>query len=535
MRSIIPAIVLIPLLSSVAGAQQTSEATFKSYSQLVQISVLAKRNGTHVRDLKKEDFSVLENGKKVEIATFEEVSGNSGALHPPRSLQYPNRGEYSTRNDVASAISVILIDAINTRVLDQTYARQHVIKFLRGSHLPEGQPIGLMVGTQGGLKVIHHFTTDVSVLEAALEATKGEARFPSAATDPASFGAEEIRALQEFTDSVDAPAFQCEMAARDTVRVLRELAYALRGFPGRKTVLWATSGFNFSCGPVTLRELAARAFEELADANVSIYPVDARGLQAYDFLSADPAKQMRGSQVRNPVAFNLQRYSGWFTGFRNSVESLLYIAEMTGGSAFYNTNDISAALSKAAADANEYYLLGYYAKGGTTPESKWRSLEVKSRIRGLNLRHRRGIYVTPGEESDRATDVDLARESPLDFSGLAFKVRWPSGAPANAAEFEIEIDSKELTLSSDGRVSIDLLVVERSDDGKTVTRKSHTISGRIKDAAEFQARPLRFTGKLDDEPISRNLRFIVRDNLSHRMGSITVKTPASQATFPRLR
>ncbi|MEO6120330.1 MAG: VWA domain-containing protein [Terriglobales bacterium] len=527
------------LLPCLAAGQGNNEPTFKAYSKLVQVSVIVKRSGKHVGRLSKDDFVLLENGKQQAIATFEEFSSPASLRQakPAQDSAKTLPGSYTNASPGNAAITVLVIDAINTGVLDQTYARQHLLKFLKETKFPAGQSVGLMVSARSGLKVIHHFTTDVSILTSALREAKTESSgapssFPSTATsEPASPLNQEVRALEAFAGRVDAPyggesEFQCEMAVRDTIRALRGLAQSLQGFPGRKTVLWTTAGFNFSCPDAIgiFAELSARAFRELADANVSIYPVDARGLLAYDFMSA--GSSMSGAQARNPGAYNRQKYSGWFNNFRNSVDSLKHTAEKTGGIAFFNTNDLSGAMVKARGDAGDYYVLGYYARQDLQ-KTEWRNIEVKSRLRGLDLRHRNGVYLVPAREGAKPDDLNLAQVSPLDFSALEFSVTWPAGTPPNHSEYELGINPQELTLSPENQMSLDLLVVERTDSGEVQVRESKTIAGKIKDVPEFLSQRFRLAGRIEPVTPGRNIRFIVRDNLSERMGSITVKARPS--------
>ncbi len=543
-RSIIRVYGPLLLLPCLAAGQSKDETTFKAYSKLVEVSVIVKRGGKHVGRLSKGDFVLLENGKQQTIATFEEFSGLTSPrqTRPALSSAKTPPDTYTSASPGPDAITVLVIDAINTGVLDQTYARQHVLKFFKEIKFPAGHSIGLMVSARNGLKVIHHFTTDISILTAALREAKAESSgapssFPSTAPSEAANPLnQEVRALEAFAGIVDAPyigeyGFQCEMAVRDTIGALRALAQSLRGFPGRKTILWTTAGFNFSCPGNTgiFEELGARAFRELADANVSIYPVDARGLMAYDFMSAGPS--MTGAQARNPGAYNRQKYSGWFSNFRNSVDSLKHIAEKTGGIAFLNTNDLSGAMVKATADAGEYYVLGYYARHNLQ-QTEWRNIELNSRLRGLDLRHRKGVYLVPSREGTKTDDLTLAQVSPLDFSAVEFSVYWPTGTRPDHSGFELRINPRDVTISAENQMSLDLLVVERTDSGEVQVRESQTITGKIKDVTEFMSRPFRLTGRIKSVTPGKNIRFIVRDNLSERMGSITVKARPAPLPSP---
>jgi len=46
-----------------------------------------------------------------------------------------------------------------------------------------------------------------------------------------------------------------------------------------------------------------------------------------------------------------------------NAETMDYVAELTGGKAFHNTNDLAGAVRKAIDDSSVSYTLGYYATG----------------------------------------------------------------------------------------------------------------------------------------------------------------------------
>src|SRR5580658_10972940 len=107
----------------------TSEVKFAAGAKLVLIPTLVTdKSGNHISGLKKEDFTVLENGAPQKIATFEEITSDAHRLSRPT-----NPNEFS--NSVAGGssnrrITVIVLDFINSRFADQVYARQDLLKYL---------------------------------------------------------------------------------------------------------------------------------------------------------------------------------------------------------------------------------------------------------------------------------------------------------------------------------------------------------------------------------------------------------------------
>jgi len=102
---------------------------FKSETVVVLVpAVVTDKSGTHVHNLSKKDFKVLENGKQQKITTFEEVtaSGSRPAqiTNPPGTFSnLPAKGQQPV------SITVIALDTINTPFLDQASGRKELAGF----------------------------------------------------------------------------------------------------------------------------------------------------------------------------------------------------------------------------------------------------------------------------------------------------------------------------------------------------------------------------------------------------------------------
>ena len=73
--------------------------------------------------------------------------------------------------------------------------------------------------------------------------------------------------------------------------------------------------------------------------------------------------------------------------------SLKNFAEMTGGVAYYNTNDLAGALGRAVQDSSSYYLLSYYLDHHDNKPG-WRKLQVVVARKDAEVRARAGYLVT---------------------------------------------------------------------------------------------------------------------------------------------
>ena len=121
--------------------------------------------------------------------------------------------------------------------------------------------------------------------------------------------------------------------------------------------------------------------------NASFYPIDPRGLPAVDdLIGPDPPLPPHVSQAR----------------LKYKLERLKELAENTDGLAILNSNDLDKGLKRVSDDLTSYYLLGYYSTN-TKLDGTFRSLKVRVKRPGVNMRARRGYRAA------READVRAAR------------------------------------------------------------------------------------------------------------------------------
>src|SRR5215472_11245703 len=166
-----------------ASAQPGAPAqvpVFRSSTDLVLVPVIVHdHSGVHVNGLGKDDFTVEENGTPQKISIFEEVTTASETRIKRAQLPpgvYSNMLQSTSR--MAPRINIVVLDSINTGFADQAYARKHLIAFLQKS-IERQDMTALLSLSQGGLKVVHDFTTDPTVLIAALKKVRGNTEMMS--------------------------------------------------------------------------------------------------------------------------------------------------------------------------------------------------------------------------------------------------------------------------------------------------------------------------------------------------------------------
>jgi VWFA-related protein len=517
------------LLATLAAAQDApAPLALRATTHLVEISVTAQsKQGEPVTGLTQDDFTLLDEGAPQKIA-YVRAEASKPASAPQRKLP-PNL--FTNRLDaggpVLESATVILFDGLNTRLTDQVYAREQILKFLR--QLKPGERVALYAMGRGP-RVLQDFTGDSSALMQAIAAYKGGAAASLSAPlyDPATSGAEHFDAwLGELT--FDLYDYYGEDRAFRTVRALTAIAGHLQQIPGRKNLIWVSGSFPVALdgdsvalpkksGP---RELGKdkrdswpeleRAARALSKSNLAIYPVDARGLIAAQEYSGPLAKP----ELRNPDTSEIAR--------------MQVLADRTGGRAFFNNNDLAAALRRALDDARMTYVVGYYPSHHDW-KGRFRKIDLRVNRPDVELHYRRGYFAQPDEPGDawyREQVLNASLWNPVDATGMRLTVAV-TPSPAGGLDLALQIDASDIAFQSNGEkheCGLDVWLVQLDGQEKQIKTRARTNNLSL-DQATFdkvkQVNGLALAEHLNPEPEAVLLRVLVRDVTTGQLGSLTV-------------
>lgn len=133
--------------------------------------------------------------------------------------------------------------------------------------------------------------------------------------------------------------------------------------------------------------------------NVTFYPIDPRGLPAWDTSLGESVSMVGGGRRPFTVEEDRRRLTT-----RN--ESLRSLATATDGVAVVNSNDLKAGLRRVVADLTTYYLFGYYSTNDAL-DGSFRRITVRVKRPGVEVRARRGYRAaTPGELGTSAPSTE---------------------------------------------------------------------------------------------------------------------------------
>jgi VWFA-related protein len=573
-----------PGTSAEAKPKTTYETAtvLKVTTRLVVVDVVAlDRKGAPVTDLKPEELSLFEDGKEQKIRTFSfqqpaangpetaAVSATPARLSPGIVTNVPR---YST----SGSLNIILLDGLNTRLTNQAYAREEMIKFLE--KIPQGQPVAVyLMGTK--LRLLQDFTTDPSQLKAAikawqsnssqlLDASGTEAPFVGQAAFEA-LPAQVIQNIVRFQQ--DNQSFQTDLRVSLSLQILNSLARMLSGYPGRKNLIWVSESFPLQILPETTpgggtstdprsssanqdyTVEVARTASLLTDAQIAIYPVDPRGLvgnSVYSDLSNTSStgeslgRTLSGGGFRGRAGATseLDRTSDELLNSHATMEDL---ASRTGGKAYYNRNDLNDAFLKSMQDGSTYYTLAY-SPDNKEWNSKFRKINLKTTRSGVKLRYRLGYFaIDPqnyGKLDDKRRASDLGNALDVNFpvsTALLFRaqVQPPSEKTKNHVLINYAIDPHAISFEhqDDGleHASVDCATEVYTPKGQTIKTDINGITAALKPDIYQKVLQswLPCSQTFDLPPGDYMLRIGVRDNRTGLTGTTnaTLKIPVVAA------
>jgi VWFA-related protein len=572
MSSIVRLLLAVTLLFAMRPAQSPAPAigsqtveppvtTLKASIRLVELSVVVQdKNGLPVPGLTKDDFTVLDQGEPQEISLFS-LAGGAPTAPGVKTLPvgiYTNRPEMTT--DVPGNLTVVLLDALNTNAEDQSYARTQALKFLE--QLQQQDHVAIYVLTTK-LEVLHDFTQDINQLIAAAAGYRGHlssqlyanqkplvdltSSFPAASPLPdqppaGSGGSSRATSISDRAQILQRLFENSELRHQDlavinrveaTLSAIEDIAHHLAPVPGRKNLVWISGSFPLAIGQEgptkqdptrethTFERQLDRAVRALNQANLAVYPVDARGLMAsVNYDASDP-------QLVNPrrdPGFKQERDTRDFV-------SMDLLAERTGGQSFHNNNDLSGVVRKALADGELTYQLAFYPSHGKW-DGKYHQIRIHVKRSDLQLQYRRGYFAIPEPTNDQEelkTALDGAVASPIDATNLSLLAQMSLPGKENLDQFGLSLmlNPREIEFveTAAGKSCVlDFVFVQRDAAGKQLSGEQRH--------AEFTMNPQRYESVFQTGLLVSNhmrllrgiaiLRIVARDAKSGAIGSVTI-------------
>jgi VWFA-related protein len=476
----------------------------KVNARIVVLDVVVTDKAGHlVPGLTRADFTVYEDKTPQTIRTFE----------APEEHRLPANVAIDSTADLAkapnAAVTVLVLDELNTRFEDMSFARAALTKYLNAQPATLTQPTALIAATNTKFQLLHDYTLN---RQAVLDALK--AHFPEYPWRLMNSGKTGPGAAERLAMSLGS---------------LEQIAQATAGHPGRKNVVWVGRGFpSVNLQDATEPEVASienamrHVTDVMRDARITLTAIDptANTSAIVDIETPEDLDMAQGANGADPMA--------------DGGVSFQLLAPATGGRVYFSRNDVDAEIGTSIRDGDNYYTLSYTPTGESDAAQSYRRIRIQMKQPGLTATTRNGYYVeqpaaapnvdAAGLKQDLkkiAFDLGSAAGSKLSYTGLDVKAHRLAGAPDN---FAVDVNAKDLTIQQDGdgssRAEVTLMVASFDQKGKMVAHQIEETAQRAGGPAiEFRIEAAIPAGAV-------RVRIVARDAVSGKMGTVDLEQAA---------
>ena len=566
----VSALLVVALVVSSLAQSPPELPTFRTGTTLIEFTVVVTgADGKPVTDLNRADVSITESGRSRELVFFHYEGAPPAAIRvrtmplPPGI--YTNRPEYSPgppRN-----VTAILIDALNTRPEDQVKVLAHVLSYV--ATVPRDTRVAIY-RTGERVHVVHDFTDDIETLRGRLlkdgvEASqhtqpgieveqpiieKWQADVMSATMEASTeLAYQEVARVEERSNQ-----FMLNRRHEFTVGSLEAIGNHLAAIPGRKNLVWMTSGVaTTSVGardpwPENYEAALRRVAQRLASQGITMYPVEATGVRPLYLNVTAGAKgstrgvedSVAGAASTDAIGRAAARVEARATArgaplslpastitpdAQRAWSGMDLFADLTGGRMLRNSNDLLAGVKAAAADLRGTYSVGFYAPNGA--DERWHRIDVKVNRPGAKAVHRQGYLSSAATRQSELWLADqwrAAANNPLGSAAVRIDARFELKDNTLGAVVQIPaVDLSFQTVKGAQACSLEIAIAERTPDGLLgIRRELGSFALGEGQAADLTNVTVRFSKQWAVDPKTVLIRLVIRDSVTGRYGTLDV-------------
>jgi hypothetical protein len=337
-----------------------------------------------------------------------------------------------------------------------------------------------------------------------------------------------------------------------TMSSLEAVGDHLAGIPGRKNLIWMTSGVPAISAqsrdpwPQNYITSLRRVAQRLASQGIAMYPVEASGVRplylnvtagvrgstrgvedsatAGDDAIARTAARVEARQRARGATQSLSQMSTAPDAPR-MLGTMDLFADLTGGRALRNTNDLLAGVKAAAEDMRGTYSLGFYAPH--EPDERWHTFTVKVRRPGVKVVHRQGYLSSAASKQSELWLADqwrAAANNPLGSASVRLDARFE--LKGNTLSAVLQIPAEDLSyrpVNGTTACTLEIAIAERTPEGLLGIR--HEVgSFALKEgqANDLSSVTVRFPKQWTIDAKTSLIRVVIRDRFTGRFGTLDV-------------
>jgi VWFA-related protein len=508
------------------GVTQEGGFILKTNAELVLTNVVARdaKTGQFVRGLKQSDFTIYENGKQQQISTFDYQSVDMA--RPLSEATVTGLASGSSANGNKAVVVARPEDLRNHRLIvmffDLTSMQPEDLErcvdaaktFLKSKLQPAD--LVALVSLGDTLSVDQDFTADKDALIREVGVYNG--------TEGQGFALGATANSNQVEDTTGYTPDESEYNDINTDRelfALRSISKSLERIGEKKSLLYFSGGIQRD-GIENEASLRA-AINAAVRANLAIYSVDTRGLQAISPLGDASTGSLRGSGAYNGGALLNNMNNNFAT-----QEVMATLSSDTGGKAFFDSNDFAPAFAQVQRDSSEYYAIGFHSSNPAR-DGKYRRLTVKINRPGIKLEHRPGYYAPADfkhsghEDRERELEEQLTSDLPAtDMSVYLDAMYFRLDDNRFYVPVSLIVPGSQIPFVKGGdkdKATLDIIGEVIDEVKRTIGSARQTVKLNLDPSLQARQRNIEYTTSFNLPPGKYHLKFVVRENQTGRMGS----------------
>jgi VWFA-related protein len=529
MRRMVAAMMVAMMVTPMVAQQESPAGTFtlKVQSDIVLTNVVVrdKKTGEIVKGLKASDFTILENGKPQTIATFDYQNVDEAAvLQEKTTVTGKATIADLLNNDFATnpaelkdhRLIVMFFDLSSMQPEDVDRAVEAAQNYINKKMQPAD--LVAVVSMATGLSMDQDFTSDKAALLKAVGSYNG--------TEGTGFanGNEGGNSAGTADDASSFTADDSEYNSLNTDRELyaiRTIAKSLERVDQRKSLLYFSGGLTRQ-GIENQASMRA-ATNEAVRANMAIYSVDSRGLEALPPVGNASTGSLRGTAAYSGASMQNNLNSNFA-----SQETLATLSSDTGGKAFFDSNDFAPAFQQIQHDTEAYYIVGFRSTN-TARDGSYRHLTVKLNRSDVKLDYRQGYFAPADFQHQKTEDREQAlteqMRSDLPATDVAIYLQ--------ALYFRLDdnkffvpvsliVPGSQIHSVKNGdrdKANIDVMGQVKNAQGIIVGNVRDNVKLALDAAQQVQRKNIQYSTGFTLAPGKYHLKFVVRENQTGAMGS----------------
>ncbi len=521
-------------LSPPASAQQVNQQAGGTYTitnnvniVLNNVTVRDKKTGELVKGLKASDFTIIEDKKPQRVSSFDFQNVDQAAVLAEKNTvtgkatiaQLLERQLGATTQELRDhRLIVVFFDLSSMQDEDIDRAVQAGQDYVN----KQMQPADLvaLVSLSTGLTMDQDFTSDKQALLRGLGKYNGQDAAGAGLTAGGTTGSTDGTS----DDTTSFAADDSEYTSLNTDRQLfaiRTIAKSLERVDQRKSMLYFSGGLSRN-GIENQASLRA-ATNEAAKANMAIYSVDTRGLQAISPLGDASKGSLRGTS-----AYSGKATQAAFNANFASQETLGTLSADTGGKAFFDSNDFSTAFQTVQHDTEAYYILGFKSTN-QAHDGSFRKLTIKVNRPDVTIQYRPGYYApadfqhSKTEDREQQLTEQLKSDLPItDVSVYLQALYFRLEDNKFYVPISIIVPGSQVPFLKNGdkdKATLDIIGSVKNFQGIAVGNARDTVKLNLDAALGVKQKNIQYSTGFDLAPGRYHVKFVVRENQTGNMGS----------------